>query len=114
MNRYVLYSKIPLDGKHITSAELCTIFNCSGSDVRAAVNELRQEGKPICADDKGYYIAQTVRDLDRTIFSLNSRAQKILEATSGLIRAKRQYEADSEAEIANITALCEEAEMYGA
>lgn len=111
MNRDLLYSKIPIDGKRITSSQLCLMLNCRGADIREAVNKLRQEGKPICSDGNGYYIAQTVRDIENTIFSLNSRAQKILEATSGLIRAKRQYEC--EAGIENIMNLCEEKE-YGA
>ena len=50
-----------------TQAELSSMIGITKRMVRALVQELRLEGKAICGDDTGYYIADKADELSHTI-----------------------------------------------
>jgi biotin operon repressor len=75
----------------VTSPVLEAQFRVSGPKVRAAINELRRGGHPICSDESGYYYAETEAELNATIRQLSSRISKIAGAKNGLVRAVGRY-----------------------
>ena len=77
------------EGKRITSAELSKLTNINGSTIRHIVNKSRANFVPIASDDKGYFIAETPDEIDRTIAQLNSRIHKMIQAREGLKKAKK-------------------------
>lgn len=68
----------------ITSADLQMVIGCKGTEVRTCINELRQEGVPICSWRNGYYFADTEEDVQSTIKQMKSRIRKMNQAISGL------------------------------
>ena len=81
-------------GKEITASQLsqmaCLEFETKTfvpAKVRAAINTLRQEGNPICANHFGYYWATTPEQIAETIASLDSRIGSITSAKDGLVSA---------------------------
>jgi len=58
-----------------------------GADMRAIIHRLRTNGWPICASDKGYYLAQTKEELAKFIVALEKRIKSQREAVKGLNRA---------------------------
>ena len=58
-----------------------------GADMRAIIHRLRTNGWPICACDKGYYLAQTKEELAKFIVALEKRIKSQREAVKGLNRA---------------------------
>lgn len=77
-------------GNHITSRELESITNLTGSEIRAEVNRLRTAGAPIASDANGYYIATTDEELTATIRNLQSRRNAMNRAIEGLTVAKHK------------------------
>lgn len=88
MKPYSLYTYLCKNhvGKQnaVKSNALELLFNCKGTDIREAVNIMRSQGKPICSDVHGYYIAASKSDLSRTIKQLQGRVSKITSAIEGL------------------------------
>lgn len=68
----------------IKSKKLEVLFNVKGNIIRDLVNELRSEGVPICSGNNGYWIAEGVEDLIKTVNQLESRVKKINSAIDGL------------------------------
>ena len=68
----------------IPSRELQSVFGCCGVAIREMVNALRCEGKPICSDKSGYYVASDPHELVCTINNLKSRCSAMLSAIKGL------------------------------
>ena len=68
----------------ITSRDLQGVFQCCGVEIREMVNALRCEGKPICSDKSGYYVASNPSELSCTIKNLKGRCSAILSAIQGL------------------------------
>ena len=68
----------------ITSRDLQGVFGCCGVEIREMVNALRCEGKPICSDCSGYYVASNSIELSHTINNLKSRCSAMLSAIQGL------------------------------
>ena len=58
-----------------------------GANMRSIIHALRVKGYPICANGNGYYYAQTSTELSEYIVSLNSRIDKLQEASNGLNRS---------------------------
>lgn len=52
------------NGTPLTKDMLATILGISEREVRALIEELRNEGQPICNATKGYYIAKTIPELE--------------------------------------------------
>lgn len=89
MKKFNLLDFIP-EGQdnHITSRELESITNLTGSEIRTEVNRLRTAGVPIASDGNGYYIATTQEELTATIKNLQSRSNAMNRAIEGLMEAK--------------------------
>lgn len=68
----------------ITSSDLQIIIGCKGTEVRTCINELRQEGVPICSWRMGYYFADTEDDVRATIKQMQGRIKKMNQAINGL------------------------------
>ena len=68
----------------ITSRDLQGVLQCGGVEIREMVNALRCEGKPICSDKSGYYIAKNRDELTITINHLRSRCHSMLLAIRGM------------------------------
>lgn len=75
----------------VTSSVLEALLRVSGRKLRAAVNELRCGGHPVCSDENGYYYAATEAEVTATIRQLQSRIGKIAGAKNGLVRAAERY-----------------------
>lgn len=77
--------RIPVTGKQIADA-----YGCSGievrAEVRAMVNQARRNGDPICANSRGYFIAEDAEDVEAMIASLNNRISAMTAARDGLRR----------------------------
>ena len=65
--------------------ELQNMFCLDGRTVRRKINQLRQEGVPICSSQHGYYYADTQAEIHETIHRLNAMVMKISDARSGLL-----------------------------
>ena len=89
MEKFNLLDFLPEGNEHhITSRDLESITNLTGSEIRREVNKLRAEGAPIASDKNGYYIATTQEALTATIKNLQSRRDAMNRAIMGLIDAK--------------------------
>ncbi len=62
------------------------------TDVRKSVNNLRQNGYPICSDSGGYWIARSKDELLDNAGRLRSRAIKIMEDVKGMNKAVEKFE----------------------
>lgn len=72
---------IPKGENHaIDRYELGFIANLSDRQLRKEIERLQNEGHPICnlSEGKGYFVAQTERELERYKLQERSRAIKIL------------------------------------
>jgi len=62
--------------------------------LRTLVSELRDEGMPICSDSKsrrgGYYLADSLEEIDREIEKLKESGLKVLKRMSTLRKAARR------------------------
>lgn len=75
----------------VSSKELEAAFFVSGKKIRDAVNELRQDGEPICSDRNGYFYAITEMEVNRSIRQLSSRIRSIAKAQRGLMTAAAKF-----------------------
>ena len=78
----------------IKGSALQTLFGYHGSVIRAAVNELRFSGHPICSGTKGYWYSNDVDDILDTRANLESRVLNIMNAIDGLDRCLRKIEGE--------------------
>lgn len=69
----------------VHSAQLEQLFNTSGRSLRRVVSQLRQEGYPICSDERGYYYADSQKEINATVSRLNELVLKISNARTGLM-----------------------------
>jgi len=77
----------PITGKHL--AEKINLPECGkeGANMRAIIHQLRLKGWPICASDRGYFLARTKEELTKFIISLEKRIKSQKEVLKGLHRA---------------------------
>ena len=73
--------------KAIHSAELERLFSLSGRGVRSRISELRREGYPICSSDKGYFYAETQKEINSTVRHLNEFLTGVSNSRTGLMYA---------------------------
>ena len=87
--RLLMYLKKNHTGreKAVCSKELERLFSMSGRTLRAKVNHLRQDGKPVCSGQTGYYYAQCQEDINETVRWLNDLVTSVSNARTGLLFA---------------------------
>lgn len=73
--------KNPVYGRNIASA-----LGVSGVEVRRLINMARCSGNPICSCSRGYYIAESREEIEKTIDSLRGRVAVMNMAADGLQR----------------------------
>lgn len=74
-------------GNAVYSRELQRLFSLDGRTLRRKVNNLRQDGFPICSDENGYYYAQNQREINATVSRLGSHITKVSNARTGMLYA---------------------------
>lgn len=69
-----------LSEKPKTAKQLCSFCDCHGSELRAAVHNLRMNGEKICSGQHGYWIWDGESDdWDHTIADIKSRINSLSE-----------------------------------
>lgn len=96
-HNFLIYMKEHHAGKEkaVSSAYLQSRFSISSRTVRKLVNQLRNEGNPICSDENGYYYATDQKELLNSIHQMRSRIIEIAKAKNGLVKALRHFPDDS-------------------
>lgn len=74
-----------------SGAELGQELHISATDLRKLVNRLRQKGKPIGSDQRGYFYAQTAGEVYSTIQSLKRMRTGLDAAIQGLERSLDEF-----------------------
>ena len=69
----------------VYSKELEQLFSLSGRTVRSKINQLRQDGNPICSNCRGYYYAANQDEVNRTVKWLNDLVTGVSNARTGLL-----------------------------
>lgn len=77
--------------KAVPSAYLQGRFRISSRTVRKLVNQLRNDGNPICSGDEGYYYAADRKELLASIGQMTSRIREIAKAKRGLVKALEYF-----------------------
>ncbi|WIV13558.1 MULTISPECIES: hypothetical protein [Bacillota] len=77
--------------KAVPSAYLQGRFCISSRTVRKLVNQLRNDGNPICSGDNGYYYAADRKELLASIGQMTSRIREIAKAKRGLVKALEHF-----------------------
>ena len=80
--------------KAVSSAYLQNRFCISSRTVRRLVNQLRNNGSPICSGDNGYYYAADREELIASIRQMTSRIKEISKARRGLLKASGNFPVD--------------------
>ena len=95
--KFLIYMKQYHSGKEkaVSSVYLQSIFFISSRAVRRFVNQLRNDGHPICSDENGYYYAKDKMELLSSIGQMTSRIIEIAKAKNGLVKALRNFPDDS-------------------
>ena len=96
-DNFLIYIKEYHTGKEkaVPSASLQNRFCISSRTVRRLVNQLRNDGSPICSGDNGYYYAADRKELIASIRQMTSRIKEISKARRGLIKALEHFPDDS-------------------
>lgn len=79
-------SATPITGQAL--ARVCGLT--SDVPVRKYVNSLRQHGHPICSNIDGYFWAEDISDIQKTILDLEGRVSSINKAIKGLKGAVKE------------------------
>ena len=74
----------------VYSRELQRLFSIDRRGLRRKINSLRQEGHPICSDERGYYYADSQEEINGTVCRLNQMVTKVSNARTGLLYASIQ------------------------
>ena len=87
--RLLEYLKLNHTGKEkaVPSKDLERLFSLNGRTIRKKINKIRQDGKPVCSDQNGYYYAETQEDINKTIRWLNDLVTGVSNARTGLLFA---------------------------
>ncbi len=90
---FLIYMKEYHTGKEkaVSSAYLQSRFCISSRTVRKLVNQLRNDGNPICSGDNGYYYASDRKELLASIGQMTSRIREIAKAKRGLVKALEHF-----------------------
>ena len=92
-HNFLIYMKEYHTGKEkaVPSAYLQNRFYISSRAVRKLINQLRNDGNPICSDDNGYYYASDRKELHASIRQMTSRIREIAKAKRGLVKALEHF-----------------------
>jgi biotin operon repressor len=92
-HKFLIYIKDYHTGKvkAVSSAYLQNRFCISSRTVRRLVNQLRNDGNPICSGDNGYYYAADRNELIASIRQMTSRIREISKARRGLVKALEDF-----------------------
>ena len=71
----------------VYSRELERLFSLDGRTLRRKISSLRQDGHPICSDETGYYYAENQKEINATIYRLNTLVTRISNARTGMLYA---------------------------
>lgn len=74
----------------VYSRELQRLFSIDGRGLRRKINSLRQDGCPICSDERGYYYADSQDEINGTVCRLNQMVTKVSNSRTGLLYASIQ------------------------
>jgi biotin operon repressor len=90
---FLMYIKKYHQGKEkaVSSAYLQGKFSISSRTVRKIVNQLRNNGNPICSDENGYYYAMDTDEVLNSIYQMTSRIREIAKAKNGLVKALGKF-----------------------
>ena len=85
--RLLQYLKLFHTGKEnaVYSKELEQRFSMGGRSIRRVINQLRQDGNPICSNCRGYYFARSREDVNKTVKWLNGLVTGVSNARTGLL-----------------------------
>ena len=88
-DRLLEYIRLNHTGKEkgVSSKDLERLFSCNGRTIRKKINKIRQDGKPVCSDQNGYYYAETQEDINKMIRWLNDLVTGESNARTGLLFA---------------------------
>lgn len=79
---------IPCNNKdRITASEISMILSIDAPRVRREINLLRESSIPIASDNRGYWITNDPKEINKTIQSLMSRIKKMERAIGGMEKA---------------------------
>lgn len=81
--------------KAVSSAYLQKKFSISSRTVRKIVNQLRNDGNPICSDENGYYYATDKDEVLNSVYQMNSRIKEIAKAKNGLVKSLGKFPDES-------------------
>jgi hypothetical protein len=90
------------NGRPVTGEEICHAradIRLSGPDIRAMVNYLRRQSKPIGSEANGYFWATEPGQLDATILHLRERLSAIQAALHGLENSKYELQRQKNGEL---------------
>jgi len=86
-----------MKGNPITGAKLANLIGLkprsngkAGADMRSVIHALRVKGYPVCASGKGYWYAETKKELEEYCDQLTARIRDQQEALSGLKNSGEQ------------------------
>lgn len=68
----------------IKGRDIAAYFGLSDADIRHTVNQIRQQGVPICSTNNGYYYSTDPKRIIKTIQSMQGRVDAQLAAIEGL------------------------------
>ena len=87
--RLLDYLKLNHTGKEraVSSKDLERLFSMDGRTIRRKINHIRQDGKPVCSGQNGYYYAESQEDINETVRRLNDLVTGISNARTGLLFA---------------------------
>ena len=65
--------------------ELERVFKIDTRTIRRHINDLRQFGVPICSGDKGYWIGESISEVNKTLRRLNDMTDGINSTKAELL-----------------------------
>lgn len=82
-----------LGGKNaITSRQLQDLFDMDGRDLRSYIRLLRKGGYPVCSDSRGYFVAKDQKEIDATIYRLETYMDGLLDSIIDLKKVRPDEE----------------------
>jgi len=96
-NEFLKYLKEYHVGKEkaVSSAYLENKLSISSRNIRKIVNQLRNDGVPICSDENGYYYAGDTDEVLNSIYQMTSRIKEIARAKNGLVKSLKRFSDNS-------------------
>ncbi len=87
--RLLEYLKLNHTGKEkaVRSKDLERLFSLDQRTIRKKINRIRQNGKPVCSGQTGYFYAECQEDINETVRWLNDLVTSVSNARTGLLFA---------------------------